>query len=262
MPTRAVGKILLPVYVPVNESIRYSLIVYLKSLMEDLDIDDIDILTIEKRFIEIVITGSDARIALNFLQREFGKPLKWEDIREELTFRGFVRAMNDYAVYVDIGLLEPDFFKIKIPFSNFVQRIFRVSKKIDKELFSLFGVRQYFPLYVKLDFNREIDEQKRIIYGCIALTTARMFRKWISSRLDRLIILGATRSQVEKAIKNTGHLRDIVKIERLGFLEHAVICKWGTSARGLIPELGPFLPYASFSVLMPRLLKKTIMHSN
>jgi len=85
-----------------------------------------------------------------------------------------------------------------------------------------------------------------------------MFRKWIAKRLDKLLVYGATRSQIEKAVRISGHTRDVINVERLGFLENAITCKWGTSARGLIPELGPHLPRASFSVFYPRLIRKKV----
>jgi hypothetical protein len=42
-------------------------------------------------------------------------------------------------------------------------------------------------------------------------------------------------------LKRSGHIRDIYAIERLGILEHSIVCKHGTDAPGLIPIIGPLL---------------------
>jgi hypothetical protein len=70
--------------------------------------------------------------------------------------------------------------------------------------------------------------------------------------LDRLLILGASYSEVETAVKIAEVNRDIVYIEQLGMLEHALVCKLGTDAAGLIPKVGKILGRASLSVFNPR----------
>ncbi|RLE75558.1 MAG: hypothetical protein DRZ80_02595 [Thermoprotei archaeon] len=251
-------KILLPIYVQFNQNIRRSLIGFLKSLLSDLDISEIIVINPQKRFTEIAIRGADAHIAGKFLEKEFGKSLTWNDLRDGEEYRGIVRSVNNNAFYVDIGLVDPDYFRVKITFKEFIRSLFRVSKDIPEDLFNLFGIRQYFPIYVKVVFSAGIDENKRVIFGSLSRRSVNMLLSWLRMRLDRLIIYGATRSQVEKAVKASGHFRDVVSLERLGFLEYALVCKWGTSAKGLIPELGPYLPSATFAPFYPRLIKKRI----
>jgi hypothetical protein len=70
--------------------------------------------------------------------------------------------------------------------------------------------------------------------------------------LDRLIIVRASADNIKLALKYGGLTRDIVDVEPLGFFEHAVLCKLGTDARGLIPRIGRNLKEATFAVFSPR----------
>ncbi len=76
----------------------------------------------------------------------------------------------------------------------------------------------------------------------------KIYRKWTRSLLDRLIVLGASSSEIMEAVRRRRVSRDIVETESLGVLEHAVVCKLGTDAVGLIPKIGGRLPHASFAI--------------
>ena len=70
--------------------------------------------------------------------------------------------------------------------------------------------------------------------------------------------MGVTREEIEYAIKMLRLSRDIYAIESLGLLEHAVICKLGTEAKGLIPKLGPKLQNAVLTPFIPTRIQKII----
>jgi len=55
-----------------------------------------------------------------------------------------------------------------------------------------------------------------------------------------------------------GHGRDAVRVESLGLLEHALICKLGTDAVGLVPKLGPHMPTAVLAPFSPRRIRQAI----
>jgi hypothetical protein len=85
-----------------------------------------------------------------------------------------------------------------------------------------------------------------------------LFRNWVSSRFDRLIVLGSLSSEVEHAMNRSKISRDIIKTESLGILEHVVLCKLGTDAVGVIPKLGRYLKKSA--VLVP-FSPKTILET-
>jgi hypothetical protein len=44
----------------------------------------------------------------------------------------------------------------------------------------------------------------------------------------------------------------VIGLESLGMCEHALVCKLGTDAAGLIPRIGRILKSAKFAVFNPR----------
>jgi hypothetical protein len=76
--------------------------------------------------------------------------------------------------------------------------------------------------------------------------------------LDRLIILGAAAGSVRRAVEVSRHFRDVVTIEALGLFEHAVLCKLGTDAVGLIPAIGRILRTAAMAPFSPRKIRHAI----
>jgi len=82
--------------------------------------------------------------------------------------------------------------------------------------------------------------------------------RWIRSNLDRLVVLGASFSDVEHAVRKSKHSRDVIKVESLGLLEHAVVCKLGTHAVGLTPKLGPLLSTAKLASFSPRKIRREL----
>jgi len=250
--------VLLPIYIKWSKSLEQSLKAYIRSLAIDFSINRVHVLETTKRFTRLMIEGEDANIMVKFLEKELGKPMVWNEIKEEEEYKGRVIDVRDDGVLVDIGLIGDDYYRIKVPFEDFVRKIFRVKTNIPREIFDFFGIRKYFPLSVKVNFELELNERERIAWGLLGRSTVKMLRSWFSKRFDRIVVYGATRSQVEKAIRESRHVIDILNVERLGFLEHIIICKWGTSAKGLIPEIGPFLPQAYMGVFMPRYVKKKI----
>ncbi len=106
------------------------------------------------------------------------------------------------------------------------------------------------PLHVKV--TRNVKSERKLVEAELSETQISEFAQWIDSRLERLMVLGATQSQVDRAIKISGHNRDVIRVETLGLLEHIIICKLGTDAKGLTPKLGPHLYSATLAPFSPR----------
>jgi len=109
------------------------------------------------------------------------------------------------------------------------------------------------PIEVKL--TESVDKKSRTVDAVLSEVQVSLFCNWVRSRFDRLIILGSSFSDVERAIKGSGHTRDIIKTESLGALEQIIFCKLGTDAVGLIPKIGRYIKSA---VLVPFSPKKII----
>ncbi|MGQ4891120.1 MAG: DUF2110 family protein [Candidatus Njordarchaeia archaeon] len=255
--TRSV-QLLLPIYVPLNPNILHSLRWFIKSILVNFKIDKISIVRPSKRFTELQISGGDAKVAANFLRELFGGPMKWEDISFGKDLIGRVMGIQDGYIKVDIGLVEPDYLKVIVSGSELLKSVLNIEKKVGDEELKLMGIHRYLPFKVKVFEDSEIDYEKREIKGKASGDTIKTLRNWLKSRFDRLLVFGATRSAIIKALDTTRHKIDVINVERIGFLEHSIVCKWGTSSVGLIPELGDYLPNAKFLALRPRYFKKLL----
>ncbi|HYB59585.1 MAG TPA: DUF2110 family protein [Candidatus Acidoferrales bacterium] len=100
-----------------------------------------------------------------------------------------------------------------------------------RQVASRFGLIRCLPLEVKLvgEFDAEFTKKQ--------IDT---FWRWKKGP-DRINVNNASRAQIKSVLKHTGHARDIYAIEKLGILEHSIVCKKGTDAPGLVPIIGPML---------------------
>ena len=78
----------------------------------------------------------------------------------------------------------------------------------------------------------------------------------LKERKEALIICGTTRNKIKQALIKSNHTEDIEVVERIGLLEYRLICKRGTRADGLIPELGYLLGRAKIGAQVPHRVKE------
>lgn len=94
---------------------------------------------------------------------------------------------------------------------------------------SRFGLVQHLPLrFVAGDPPRLADVERDRLFG------------WRRGP-GRVNVNSATRSEVRATVNRAGHADDIVSVERLGLLEHSIVCAEGTDPPGLLAAIGPHL---------------------
>ena len=101
-----------------------------------------------------------------------------------------------------------------------------------------------------------IDKEKQQIQGILDQKTLDIYEKLISENLEAVFLSGETKGQFKKALVKTGHYRDIVSIERFGFLENIVILRESTTAPGIIADIGKFLKNCKLNAIRPERIKK------
>ncbi len=204
-------------------------------------------------WIQIEVSGEDELVALHLIDREIGlAPVTLNNLKKFSVKRGRVvfSEKSKKQLYVDIGIFSPEPYDAFIPLQR-LQTQLADGKKISLQTMeALFCLYDNLPLKIKI--MREVDTQKDCIEAELAESQLSQITSWIRSGFDRLIVLGAFCSDVERAMKLARHLRDIIKIESLGVLEHVVLCKLGTDAVGLIPKFGRFLQDAVFLPFSPK----------
>ena len=213
----------------------------------------------DRGWIQIEVSGEDETAALNYLDLTVGfAPASLDKLKELSTLRGKIifSGKSKDELYVDVGLFTPNVVDAAIRLQS-LQAQLAVGKTLPLErLIEAFCLCDHLPLSVKIVGG--VDPSKRQIEAELSEAQLSQFMRWIRSFLDRLIVLGAPLSDMEHAINVSKHFRDIIKVETLGLLEHAILCKLGTDAVGLIPKLGPLLPAAVLAPFCPRKIQQLI----
>ena len=210
-------------------------------------------------WIKIDVSGDDEAVALRLLDREIGfSPTSTEGVNRFSVFRGKVvdSAKSGTELYVDIGLFDSGICDAFVPLWR-LQAQLGDGKKIPlQRLAELFCLFDFAPLSVRI--VSDLSREKGVYEAELSENQLSRFSGWLSSNLDRLIVLGAGRGEVVNAVERAHHFRDVSQIETLGPLEHALLCKLGTDAVGLVPRLGPHLPAANLAPFSPRKVKQLI----
>jgi hypothetical protein len=212
--------------------------------------------TTSREWVQIDVSGEDETAATSFLDREIGlAPASSSKVSKFSVFRGKVvfSGKSESELLVDLGIFSPKLCDAVLP----VQRL-RAQLSDGKEiplqrLVELFCLYDNLPLEVKVVQDAEGEE--KTVEAKLSEEQVNLLSSWVRHRFDRLIILGAPFSDVERTVKKSRLWRDIIKIDSLGTLEQVILCKLGTDAVGLIPKLGRFLPN---SVLVPFSPKKIL----
>ncbi|MCJ7424350.1 DUF2110 family protein [Candidatus Bathyarchaeota archaeon] len=223
-----------------------------KTAFEGLDIHIESRISSSRKWIEVTINGEDEKIALSYLAKEIGlSPAKLDVVERFSVLKGFIEKLdrNGNCILVDVGISYPEIIDATIPLHELQAQLTDGRKVALSKIAELFGFCRNLPLFVKI---LNVDEENKSIEAMLAEKQMMRYRSWTRSLLDRLIVLGATLDDIGLALRAARCERDIVSIEPLGILEHAVTCKLGTDAAGLIPKIGRRLKHATLTVYNPR----------
>jgi hypothetical protein len=116
-------------------------------------------------------------------------------------------------------------------------------------LSEFWGICENLPLEIKI---LEVNVAENKIEADLQPGQIRKFALWKESLLDRLLVIGASLEEVNMAVEQEGLGRDVIEVEALGMFEHALVCKLGTDAAGLIGRIGRRLRKAKFTVFNPK----------
>jgi hypothetical protein len=222
----------------------------------------LNLLGITKRgWIKLNVFGEDEKIALNLLDREIGlAPQSLKNIKKFSVLKGKIvfSDINENHIKIDLGIDYPYILDAVIS-EKLLQGQLADGLEIPiKKLVKLFCLYDNIPLKIQICENS--FPKTYTIEAQLSDPQIFLFYKWIHSRLDRLIIIGSLFSDVKKAVKVSRHSRDIIKIESLGTLEQVVLCKLGTDAIGLIPNIGRNLKSAILVPYSPKKIIKELDH--
>jgi len=210
-------------------------------------------------WIQIEVTGEDESVALRLIDQEIGlAPTSTEEVRKFSALRG--KAIDSgksvAELRIDVGVFAPTICDAIVPLPCLQAQLADGKNLPLQRLIKMFCLYDFAPLRIKI--VADLNTEKGFWEAELSETQLSQFSDWLWSNLDRLIVLGANRREIEEAVERSRHFRDILKIEATGLFEHAIVCKLGTDAVGLMPKLGPYLRHAYFAPFSPRKIKEEI----
>jgi len=208
--------------------------------------------------IEITISGPEESFIANLLKTEIGSIHEFNSIQLNQTFKGMMVDIGKvgFGIFVDCAILNPK-TDVLINLHTFREQLSNGKNKSLNEIINSYDFINNFPLYVKIIL---IDREKKQLQGKIDNRTLAFYKKILNENLEAVFTSGETKGQVKKALIKKGHLRDIVSIERFGFLENIIVLKDNTSAPGIIAEIGNDLKNCKLSAIRPSRIKKLLIN--
>jgi hypothetical protein len=208
-------------------------------------------------WIRVKVSGEDETVASHYIDKEVGlSPVSIDKLKRFSTVRGRVVSSkeSENQFLVDIGVFSPRIYDATVSLQSLQAQLADGKKMSIQRVIELFCLYENLPLEVKI--VGDVDARKKHVEAELSETQHSQIMRWIRSSLDRLVVLGASFSDVEHAVRASKHARDVIKVESLGLLEHAVVCKLGTHAVGLTPKLGPLLSTAKLASFSPRKIRR------
>ena len=235
-------------------SIRY--LKYLKEITQSFSDTKIHIKKLRKfdnRF-EILISGSEEVFILNLLKKKIGAIHEFEDVKTNDVLKGVLLDVGKvgFGIFVDCAILNPK-VDVLLNLHDLRTQLCNGKNVSLKEIIKAYDFINRFPLYVKVV---TVNKEKQQIQGILDQKTLDFYKKLTSENLEAVFVSGETKGQFKKALVKTGHFRDIVSIERFGFLENIVILRESTTAPGIIADIGRFLKNCKLNAIRPERIKK------
>jgi len=192
--------------------------------------------SLQGQWLQIRAKGADADAFLNLLRQEQGEaPVSRAKLGKWDIVRGFVAGAGriGYGVYVDIGIQDPAPKDALYPLHRMRAQLADGEAKSAREILDSNALVDYVPLRMtvtefqgeNISVEMEDEARDRIV-------------SWRKYPFDRVIVVGANRTQAENAVKASGLQSDIVEVESLSLFVQSLVCKIGTDAPGVIAKIG------------------------
>jgi hypothetical protein len=229
---------------------------FLERAFEGVEVETKILGVVAGRWAQLALTGEDEGVATSYVMKEIGVcPTTVENLAEASVLKGYITnlAKSKVELAVDIGVFKPEIVHATVPLRRLQSQLVDGRKVALKKIAELFGFCDDMPIRVKvtklngeeIPVEAELSENQKSVYD-----------NWRKSLLDRLLVLGPTVQEVNRALDRAKLHRDVINVETLGLFEHALTCKLGTDAAGLIPKIGRSLKTAKFAVFNPKRLQQ------
>lgn len=164
--------------------------------------------------------GEDSEVAVATLTEEFGghttNPVEGDE------YVGTLEGWSEDGFTVDVGT------DLTVP----TGALEKLGKGTPGDIRERYGLVHHTPLEVVVtEYGRArlSEEQTDELWS------------WRKGETGRLNVNSCTRAEVRATTNRAGHADDVVRVERLGLLEHSVVCAPGTDPPGLLSSVGGYL---------------------
>jgi hypothetical protein len=226
----------------------------LADLLGDLSVEAKVTGTAAGKWVQLDISGEDESVASKLLERETGFcPVYLENVKKFAALKGYVVNLerSKEELLLDIGVFDPKPVYASVALSHLQHHFSGGRQVILKVLVESWGFCENLPLELKV---LDVDLVGNRVKAELQTSQINRFHQWKDSMLDRLLVIGASLGEVKLAIEQEGLDRDVIDVESFGIFEHALVCKLGTDAAGLIGRIGRHLRKAKFTVFNPKAL--------
>jgi len=206
----------------------------------------------DNRF-EIEIVGPEEVFVFNLLKKEIGVIIDFDDVREGQIYNGKIVDCGKvgFGIFVDCGIMNPK-TDVLLALHSLRKQLCDGKRRTLSKIINAYDFIDRFPVMVKID---AVNVSEKKISGVFAQDTLNLFAKILRENIEGVFISGQSKGQVKKALVKTGHLRDIISIERFGFLEHIILLREGTQSPGIISDIGHLLKNSKMSAIRPDRIK-------
>ncbi len=224
----------------------------LEHLVEGLDVTAAVTGTLANRWVQVDVSGEDEAVLTKLLERDMGLcPIALANVKKFASLKGYIAGLekSTETLSVDIGVVQPEPVYASVSLKH-LQAVLADGKKYTlKQLSQLWGLSDNLPLQIKV---LKVDTVENNVEAQLHDSQIARFTNWRDSLLDRLIITGASLDEINAAVDRAGIYRDVIEIETLSTFEHALVCKLGTDATGLVGAVGRLLRKSKFTVFNPK----------
>jgi hypothetical protein len=221
----------------------------LKDEFKNLDLDVKVLGSPVNKWVQVSLSGEDEAIATSYINKEIGTcPISIKKVEKNSVLKGYISKVDavKQELKVDVGIFEPKIVQAAIPLA-YLQAQLAGGKNFDlKKISDAYGLHENLPLSIKITDPNVAESAE--LKAELSAAQIEKFTMWQQSLLDRLIVLRASSGDIEAVLERTRLNRDVIDTEKLGLFEHALTCKLGTDAAGLIPQIGRYMRHAVFIV--------------
>ncbi|TFG10707.1 DUF2110 family protein [Candidatus Heimdallarchaeota archaeon] len=209
--------------------------------LKGLDVEIIEVTFNKDKCAEITIDGEDELVAKNLLIKNYGTQRSIGNIQEGDEIYGRCKDVGGvkFGFFIDAGITSTtEKIDALYPLFELREQLAKGNKTPLMEIMRAYGITENLPLFFEIT-------KRRVIGSKVWVRLTEKSLNWIAKpareKKDALIVCGTTRRAIKNALITSNHTEDIEEVERIGLLEYRLICKRGTRAEGIIPEIGYLL---------------------